>query len=61
MFVCPSCEKLFFEEEDLVKHFLSCWKKKYPVCKSKEAPHSKGIETRVVNEDISNFFDSLRR
>ena len=57
MFICPVCSKEFLKEENLVKHYLSCWKENNPNHKSKDAPRSKDIETRSVTEDIKTFFE----
>jgi len=59
MFICPTCNKEFYTEQAIQKHFLSCWKEKHPYHKSKSAPHSEDIETREINEDIMNFFKGL--
>lgn len=59
MYICPICEKRFVEEEKLVKHLSACWKEKNPFQVSKDAPRSQNIETRKINDDIINFFNSL--
>ena len=56
MYICPTCNKKFNEEERLVKHFLTCWKEKNPYHQSKEAPYSESVETRTINDDVANFF-----
>lgn len=61
IYICPTCNREFIEEEKLTKHFLSCWKKLHPNHISKEAPHSESIVTREVNDDIMSFFDSFKR
>lgn len=58
-FICPTCQRKFNEEEKLVKHFLTCWKNQHPNHQSKDAPRSENIETREVNDDIMNFFNSF--
>ena len=60
MFICSVCGKPFETEEALVKHFSKCWKEKNPNHKSKPAPHSEDINTRVDNQDILDFFSSFK-
>ena len=60
MYICPTCNYEFEKEENLVKHFLKCWKEKNPNHKSKSAPRGEDINTRVINEDIMNFFSSFQ-
>ena len=60
MYICPVCNQQFKEEQVLVKHYLSCWKKENPHLRSKPAPRSEGVNTREVNEDIENFFNSFK-
>lgn len=60
MYICPTCNKRFKEEEKLTKHFLICWKEKNPYHISKEAPKSENIEIRIINSDMENFFNSLK-
>ena len=60
MYICPVCNQQFKEEQVLVKHYLSCWKKENPHLRSKPAPRSEDINTREVNEDIENFFNSFK-
>jgi hypothetical protein len=59
MYICPVCAKSFEREDDLVKHFLKCWKEHHPYHQSKSAPRSEDINTREVSDDIQNFFDSF--
>ena len=59
MYICPTCNKKFTTEELIQKHFLSCWKEQHPFHQSKSAPKGKDIETREVNKDVMNFFNSL--
>ena len=61
MYICPTCSKEFNTEETVVKHFLKCWKDKNPYHQSKSAPRSKDINTREVNEDVMNFFNSFQK
>ena len=61
MYICPTCSKEFEKEEDLVKHFLKCWKDKNPNHQSKPAPRSEDINTREINEDVMNFFNSFQK
>lgn len=60
MFICPTCNKQFDAEDALVKHYLKCWKEKNPYHKSKPAPRSEDINTRKVNNDILDFFNSFK-
>ena len=60
MFICPECKKGFELEEALVKHMLRCWREKNPNHKSKNAPRSEDVHTRKINDDILNFFNSLK-
>ena len=60
MYICPVCNQQFKEAQVLVKHYLSCWKKENPHLRSKPAPRSEDINTREVNEDIENFFNSFK-
>ena len=60
MYICPVCNQQFKEEQVLVKHYLSCWKKENPHLRSKPAPRSEDINTREVNEDIENFFNFFK-
>ena len=59
MFICPTCGKEFKTEEMIRRHFLQCWYEQHPYHKSKDAPRSNDIETREVNEDVLNFFNSF--
>ena len=61
MYICPTCNKEFLAEEEVVKHYLKCWKEKYPSHQSKSAPRSEDINTREVNADVMNFFNSFKR
>lgn len=59
MFVCTICHKKFTTEEELVKHFLPCWKDKNPSHKSTDAHKSEDIEQRNINNDMINFFKMI--
>ena len=59
MYICPTCNKQFNNPEDVAKHSLKCWRDHNPNHKSKEAPHSKDIVERQMNNDILNFFGGL--
>ena len=61
MYICPTCYKEFEKEEACVKHVLKCWKDKNPNHQSKPAPRSEDINTRDINDDVANFFDSLKQ
>ena len=56
MYICPTCEKEFLTEPEVVKHFLKCWKEKNPHHKSKDAPRSADIITTHTNLDVTEFF-----
>ena len=60
MYICPTCGKQFKKEEVLVKHYLACWKEQHPYHKSKPAPRSEDINTRISNSEIENFFNSFK-
>lgn len=60
MYICPVCNRKFNEEEKFIRHFLVCWREKNPFHISKEASRSENIEIKVVNEDVTNFFNSLK-
>ena len=59
MFICPTCGKEFKTEQNIQKHFLSCWKERHPYHKSKSALHSENI-TREISNDIIDFFNSFK-
>ena len=59
MYICPTCNKPFGEENNLVKHMLKCWKEKNPSAKSKSAPRSEDVNTRKINDDVMNFFNAF--
>ena len=58
-YICPTCNKEFYSEKTIQKHFLICWKEQHPYHKSKSAPRSEDIVTREVNDDIMNFFERM--
>ena len=60
MYICPTCNKAYELEDDLIKHYLQCWKSKNPNHKSKAAPRSEDINTREVNDNIMSFFNSFK-
>ena len=60
MYICPVCNLEFKAEQSIQKHFLACWKEEHPFHKSKDAPRSKNITTREVNEDVTQFFNSFK-
>ena len=59
MFICPTCQAEYNNEDLMRLHFLSCWKEKHPYHKSKSAPHSDDIVTKEVSNDIMDFFKGL--
>lgn len=60
MYICPTCGKEFCEESLIQKHFLSCWKEKYPCHQSKPAPRSEDVVTRDISDEIANFFNFFK-
>lgn len=60
MYICPTCNREFQDEDKITKHLLSCWKEKHPNHISKEAPRSADRVTRTVNADIMNFFEGFK-
>lgn len=60
MYICPTCNKQCATEEEIKKHSMACWRKANPHYKSKPAPQGETIVTREVNDDIENFFNSLK-
>ncbi len=61
MFICPVCRKEFASEEAVARHLNKCWREEHPFQPSKAAPQSPDICTREANEDVLNFFASLKR
>jgi len=61
MYICPTCNRIFYDEESVAKHSLKCWKEHNPNHKSTPAPHSEDRIERKVNNDIINFFASLQK
>lgn len=61
MYICPVCSSGFISEEQVVKHYLACWKEKNPNHKPKPAPHSEDIVNRKVNNEALEFFSSFER
>ena len=59
IYICPTCNKEFNIEEEVIKHFLKCWKEQNPHHKSKPAPRSEDISINEVSDDILNFFNSF--
>ena len=60
MYICPTCHKGFQTEKMIRKHFLTCWKEQNPFHKSKSAPRGEDVETRKINDDVINFFNSFK-
>lgn len=60
MFICLDCGKEFNTEQAIQKHFLTCWKENHSYHKSKDAPRSANVVTREVNDNVLNFFNSLK-
>lgn len=60
MYICPTCLKEFNTEQAIQKHFLTCWKKQHPYHKSKDAPRSKDIVTREINDNVMEFFERIK-
>lgn len=61
MYICPVCSSGFLSEEQVVKHYLTCWKINNPNHQSKAAPHSEDIVIRKINDDTLEFFNSFRK
>lgn len=61
MYICPICEKEYIDEDDMRKHLLKCWREAHPYHKSKDAPRSEDVSTRKINDEMSDFFGSLRK
>ena len=60
MFICPVCYKKFDTEPKIQSHFLRCWKEEHPYHKGSSLEPSASIETREINDDIMNFFNSFK-
>ena len=60
MYICPTCNRGFKNEENIQKHFLSCWKEQHPGHKSKPAPQSEDIETKQIDNGVLDFFNRLK-
>lgn len=60
MYICPTCNKQFDAEEILVKHMSRCWRERNPHLRSKPAQRSEDINTREVNSEIMDFFNSFK-
>ena len=60
MYICPTCNKPFDKEDVLVKHMSRCWKERNPHLRSNPAPRSEDINTREVNNEIMDFFNSFK-
>lgn len=61
MYICPVCSREFSDSDNVVKHYLKCWKEHNPHQKSKSAPQSPEIFTRKVDENAINFFNLLQK
>lgn len=60
MLICPICKKVFNTEEEVAKHSLKCWKEKNPNYQVISAPHSETKIERIINNDVFEFFVSLK-
>ena len=60
IYICPDCGKEYETEQDITKHFMKCWKDNNPHHKSKPAPRSADINVSTANDDIIQFFNSLK-
>lgn len=61
MYICPICKKEFNLEDTVSKHLLKCWKEEHPYHQVKPAPRSNDINTREMNDDVLNFFNSFQK
>ena len=61
MYICPICNRQFYTSEKVAKHSLDCWREQNPNHKSKDAPRSEDIVNRHINDDLVNFFNSLKK
>lgn len=61
MYICPICNKLFENEETIIKHSLRCWKEHNLNHKSKPAPCKGNITKRQVNDNVLSFFTSFKK
>jgi len=60
MYICPTCQKQFNNEDDIIKHSLKCWREHNPNHKSKSAPQGEDIIERKINNDILNLFEGFQ-
>jgi len=60
MYICPTCGQELSNEDNMRKHMLACWKELHPYHQSKSAPHSEDIVTKEVDNDVLDFFSSLK-
>lgn len=61
MYICPTCQKEYSTEADVVKHFSICWKEKNPYHESKPAPRSNDIVHRQVDSGVLDFFEMFQK
>ena len=61
MYICPTCNKGYENEEVLASHFLQCWREHNPNHKSKPAPCKGNINKREINDDVLNFFARFKK
>ena len=52
--------RALLEASDITKHFMKCWKDNNPHHKSKPAPRSADVNVSTANDDIIQFFNSLK-
>lgn len=60
MYICPTCHEKFNTKEDIGKHFLRCWQQHNPNHKSKPAPKGENKIERKIDDNVLDFFASLR-
>lgn len=60
MYICPICNREFTTDIAVAKHSLACWREKNPNHKSKPAPRSEDVVNREINDNVMNFFNSLK-
>lgn len=60
MYICPTCNRNFENEDAIRKHFLNCWKEQHPYHQSTSAPHTEDVIIREVDDNVLDFFAKMR-